>query len=67
MITIDREKWALHRHTGGLETMNQSAVVTGILHRHTGGLENMKPNSDNYNPLHRHTGGLEKSFGRLSR
>ena len=29
----------IHRHTGGLETIDTKAIKDAIIHRHTGGLE----------------------------
>ena len=49
----------IHRHTGGLETSENTGNKTVALHRHIGGLEMSNTHTFDLSTLHRHIGGLE--------
>ena len=53
---------AVHRHVGGLETVNLRNQRCHEVHRHVGGLENRESLSVVWFRVHRHVGGLEKSL-----
>ncbi len=53
--------WAIHRHTGGLESQAHLKTVWQHIHRHTGGLEIDEAKAELDKNIHRHTGGLENS------
>ena len=38
-MTMQMLSWAIHRHTGGLESVASPVLVEHDIHRHTGGLE----------------------------